>query len=91
MTFYIPASFNDADYAPSWTGNRTYPTVTIRGIFDSMEKGFPSHLKAGTLRTPATFSSASLMTITSQTTPPSTLTMMIITLRFGWTNTVVMG
>jgi hypothetical protein len=38
MTFYIPASFDDANYAPSWTGNYTYPTVTIRGIFNSMEK-----------------------------------------------------
>ena len=38
MTFYIPASFDDANYAPSWTGNQSYPTVTIRGIFDTMEK-----------------------------------------------------
>jgi hypothetical protein len=38
MTYFIPASFNDEDYAPSWTGNYTYPTVTIRGIFDSYEK-----------------------------------------------------
>lgn len=38
MTFYIPASFDDDDYAPSWTGNQSYPTVTIRGIFDTMEK-----------------------------------------------------
>lgn len=35
MIIYIPASFCDEDYAPSWTGNNTYPTVTIRGIFDS--------------------------------------------------------
>lgn len=38
MTFYIPASFEDQDSRPSWTGNYTYPTVTIRGIFDSREK-----------------------------------------------------
>lgn len=38
MTFYIPAYFDDDNWAPSWTGNYTYPTVTIRGIFDSMEK-----------------------------------------------------
>lgn len=38
MTVYVPASFDDNDYRPSWTGNNTYPTVTIRGIFDSIEK-----------------------------------------------------
>lgn len=38
MTVYIPASYEDEDYRPSWTGNSTYPTVTIRGIFDSYEK-----------------------------------------------------
>ena len=38
MIFYIPASFDDEDYRPSWTGNYTYPTITIRGIFDSREK-----------------------------------------------------
>ena len=37
MIIYIPASFCDEDYAPSWTGNNAYPTVTIRGIFDSEE------------------------------------------------------
>lgn len=38
MILYIPASYNEADYTPSWTGNYAYPTVTIRGIFDSEEK-----------------------------------------------------
>lgn len=38
MTVYIPTSYDDYDYRPSWTGNCTYPTVTIRGIFDSEEK-----------------------------------------------------
>ena len=38
MIVYIPAVFEDEDYEPSWTGNYTYPTVTIRGIFDSEEK-----------------------------------------------------
>ena len=38
MTVYIPASFCEEDYRPSWTGNYTYSTVTIRGIFDSLEK-----------------------------------------------------
>ena len=37
MTIYIPASFCDDDYRPSWTGNYSYQTVTIRGIFDSKE------------------------------------------------------
>ena len=37
MIIYIPASFCDEDYTPSWTGNSAYPTVTIRGIFDSEE------------------------------------------------------
>jgi len=37
MLVYIPASFEDEDYRPSWTGNNTYPTVTIRGIFESYE------------------------------------------------------
>ena len=37
MIIYIPASFCDEDYTPSWTGNNAYPTVTIRGIFDSEE------------------------------------------------------
>lgn len=35
MMIYIPASFDEHDYRPSWTGNNAYPTVTIRGIFDS--------------------------------------------------------
>lgn len=35
MMFYIPTSFEERDYRPSWTGNNTYPTATIRGIFDS--------------------------------------------------------
>ena len=38
MTVYIPASFCEDDFRPSWTGNYTYSTVTIRGIFDSLEK-----------------------------------------------------
>lgn len=38
MTVYIPTSFCEEDYTPSWTGNYTYPTVTIRGIFDSLKK-----------------------------------------------------
>lgn len=38
MTVYIPASFYEENYRPSWTGNYTYSTVTIRGIFDSLEK-----------------------------------------------------
>ena len=38
MTVYIPATFDDNDWRPSWTGNYGYPTVTIRGIFDSLEK-----------------------------------------------------
>jgi len=37
MLVYIPATFEDEDYRPSWTGNNTYPTVTIRGIFESYE------------------------------------------------------
>lgn len=37
-TYYIPAVREDEDYAPSWTGNYTYPTISIRGIFDSREK-----------------------------------------------------
>lgn len=38
MDYFIPASFEDYDYRPSWTGNNYYPTVTIRGIFDTLEK-----------------------------------------------------
>ena len=38
MTFYTPATFDDRDWRPSWTGNYEYPTVTIRGIFDTLEK-----------------------------------------------------
>ena len=38
MIFYTPATFDDRDWRPSWTGNYEYPTVTIRGIFDSLEK-----------------------------------------------------
>lgn len=38
MTLYIPASFCDEDYRPSWTGNNSYPTATIRGIFSTEEK-----------------------------------------------------
>ena len=37
MKIYIPASFCNKDYRPSWTGNYSYQTVTIRGIFDSKE------------------------------------------------------
>lgn len=37
MLVYIPATFDDDDYRPSWTGNNSYPTVTIRGIFESYE------------------------------------------------------
>jgi hypothetical protein len=37
MLVYIPATFEDEDYGPSWTGNNSYPTVTIRGIFESYE------------------------------------------------------
>ena len=37
MIIYIPVSFCDEDYTPSWTGNNAYATVTIRGIFDSKE------------------------------------------------------
>lgn len=37
MIVYAPATFDDDDYRPSWTGNDTYPTVTIRGIFESYE------------------------------------------------------
>ena len=37
MLVYIPATFEDEDYRPSWTGNNTYPTATIRGIFESYE------------------------------------------------------
>ena len=35
--YYIPAICEDS-YAPSWTGNSTYPIIAIRGIFDSREK-----------------------------------------------------
>ena len=35
MIVYVPATFDDHDYNPSWTGNNAYPTITIRGIFDS--------------------------------------------------------
>jgi hypothetical protein len=38
MFIYVPAHFEKHDYRPSWTGNNWYPTVTIRGIFDSEEK-----------------------------------------------------
>lgn len=38
MIVYIPAHFEEEDYRPSWTGNYTYPTVTIRGIFDTSRK-----------------------------------------------------
>ena len=37
MLVYVPATFDDDDYRPSWTGNDTYPTVTIRGVFESYE------------------------------------------------------
>ena len=37
MLVYVPATFEDDDYRPSWTGNNAYPTVTIRGIFESYE------------------------------------------------------
>lgn len=35
--YYVPAICEDS-YAPSWTGNSTYPIIAIRGIFDSEEK-----------------------------------------------------
>lgn len=38
MIIYVPAHYEERDYRPSWTGNNWYPTVTIRGIFDSEEK-----------------------------------------------------
>ena len=38
MYVYVPATFDSHDYRPSWTGNEYYATVTIRGIFDSIEK-----------------------------------------------------
>lgn len=38
MMYYIPAIRDDEDYGPSWTGNYSYPTISIRGIFDSREK-----------------------------------------------------
>lgn len=38
MVFYVPTHFEKDDYAPSWTGNYKYDTISIRGIFDSMEK-----------------------------------------------------
>ena len=38
MVYYIPAVRDDENYAPSWTGNYSYPTISIRGIFDSREK-----------------------------------------------------
>lgn len=38
MMYYIPAVRDDNNYAPSWTGNYSYPTISIRGIFDSREK-----------------------------------------------------
>lgn len=37
-TLYIPYMRDDEDYSPSFTGNETYPTVAIRGVFDSYEK-----------------------------------------------------
>ena len=37
-TFYVPCYFTDEDYRPSWTGNATYATVTIRGVFSTREK-----------------------------------------------------
>lgn len=36
--YCIPAVRDNEDYTPSWTGNYTYPTISIRGIFDSEEK-----------------------------------------------------
>lgn len=38
MIIYVPVHFEAQDYRPSWTGNNCYPTVAIRGIFDSEEK-----------------------------------------------------
>lgn len=38
MMFYIPYVTDDDDYTPSWTGNVSYPTITIRGIFTTEEK-----------------------------------------------------
>lgn len=38
MFIYIPTHYEDDDVRPSWTGNNTYPTLAIRGIFDSEEK-----------------------------------------------------
>ena len=37
-TFYVPCYFTDEDYRPSWTGNATYDTVTIRGVFSTREE-----------------------------------------------------
>lgn len=38
MVLYIPYVTDDDDYTPSWTGNVSYPTITIRGIFTTEEK-----------------------------------------------------
>lgn len=38
MIVYVPTYFDECNYEPSWTGNHYYPTVTIRGIFDSLDK-----------------------------------------------------
>lgn len=42
MYVYIPSHYVKKNYAPSWTGNFYYPTMTIRGIFDSLEKATKS-------------------------------------------------
>ena len=38
MIVYVPTYYDECNCAPSWMGNYCYPTVTIRGIFDSAEK-----------------------------------------------------
>lgn len=38
MYIYMPVSFDPRDYRPSWTGNYTYATATIRGFFSTQEK-----------------------------------------------------
>lgn len=42
MYVYIPSHYVKKNYAPSWTGNFYYPTMAIRGIFDSLEKATKS-------------------------------------------------
>lgn len=37
-TFYLVCEINDNDYTPSWTGNFTYTTAKIKGIFSNLQK-----------------------------------------------------